>query len=98
MHNVLDSVPIADYGVGLSDFAIDSGDAGFERVSLRETRPPPILLQHIVNMASAAKWTSHIVLYRAVTKFGGNDFEYLPVEPTTLGHSRIWIPVRRDFA
>ena len=98
MHNVFDSVPIADDCVWLGNFAIDGGDAGLERVSLRETRPPQHPLQHIVGKASAAKWKSHIVLYRAVTKFGGNDFEYLSVEPTTLGHSRIWIPVRRDFA
>ena len=41
MHDVFDPVPVADDGVGLGNFAVDSCDAGFEGVSLQSYEPTP---------------------------------------------------------
>lgn len=41
---------------------------------------------------------THIILDRAIPEFGGDDLEYLAVEPAAFGHGRVGIPVGRDLA
>jgi hypothetical protein len=46
----------------------------------------------------AFKGKPHIVLNRAVSKFGRDDFKYFSVEPATFCHGRVWVPIRCDLA
>lgn len=40
----------------------------------------------------------HIIFDRTIPEFGGDNLEYLPVEPAAFGHGRVRVPIGRDLA
>jgi hypothetical protein len=95
MNDVFDPVPVAHDRVRLGDLAIDGSHPRLQRVSLRRRKKA-----HVPSAKEKKKKekSPHIILDRAVAELGRHNLQYLTVKPTTFGHRRVRVPIRRDLA